>query len=91
MNKLFKRFYNKYINIIMKNVKGAQVLNDGVVVEGNVIIEGYLLDEDEDFYYLGTNDTEIDEALRKIDVVRIFVPSSENELNSFNIENEESH
>lgn len=91
MNKLFERFYSKYVNIIMKNVKGAQVLSNGSTIEGNVIIEGYLLDEDEDFYYLGTTDEEIDEGLKKDDVVRIFVATKETELSSFDIDGEEAH
>ncbi len=44
MTKLFKFFAAKYVSIIMKSVKGSQQLGDGQVIEGNVILEGYLLD-----------------------------------------------
>ena len=80
MNKIIQRFGGKFVSIIMKNVKGAQVLSDSLVAEGNVIIECYLLDEDEEFYYTGASDVEIDEALRKDDVVRIFTPKEEDKF-----------
>ncbi len=72
-NKLFKRFLGKNVNIIMSNIKGSQETSDGTIIQGNVIITGYLLDEDDEYYYLGKTDEEIDEALRKGDVIRIFL------------------
>lgn len=72
-SKVFKKFLGKQVNIIMKSVKGSQQLSSGDIVEGNVVMNGFLLDEDEEFFYLGTSDEEIDEALKKDDVVRIFL------------------
>lgn len=72
-SKLFRKFLGKSVNVIMKSVKGSQVLSDGTVVEGNVVMSGFLLDEDDDFFYLGTTEEEIDEALKKTDIVRIFL------------------
>jgi hypothetical protein len=72
-SKLFQKFLGKNVNVIMKSVKGSQQLGDGSIVEGNVVMTGFLLDEDDDFFYLGTTDEQIDEALKKTDIVRIFL------------------
>jgi hypothetical protein len=71
-SKLFSRFVGKSVNIIMKNVRGSQVLENGTVIEGNVVITGFLLDEDDEYFYIGREMDEIDEALLRDDMVRIF-------------------
>ena len=48
-SKVFKKFLGKQVNIIMKSVKGSQQLSSGDIVEGNVVMNGFLLDEDEEF------------------------------------------
>lgn len=70
--KLFKYFLGRHVNVIMKNIKGSQTMTDGSVVQGNVVIEGYLLDEDDIYLYLGRTLNEVDESLQKPDVIRIF-------------------
>ena len=77
MSKIFKIFGGREINVIMKDIKGAQVINESTVIQGNVVIEGYLLDEDDIFYYLGTTNEDIDEALLKSNVMRIYLPTDE--------------
>jgi len=77
MSKIFKICGGREINVIMKDIKGAQVINESTVIQGNVVIEGYLLDEDDIFYYLGTTNEDIDEALLKSNVMRIYLPTDE--------------
>ncbi len=72
-SKLFTKFLGKSVNVILKSVKGSQQIGDGSIVEGNVIMSGFLLDEDDDYFYLGKTDDEINEALKKDDVVRVFL------------------
>jgi hypothetical protein len=76
-SKLFKYFAGQHVNIIMKNVKGSQSMSDGSVIRGNVVIEGYLLDEDGVYLYLGVTPEESTEALQKSDVIRIFTVDPE--------------
>ena len=66
-------FGGKIVNVIMRGVKGSQTLPDGTIVEGNVILEGELLDEDDLHYFLG-KDGDVTESLDKVDVIRVFLP-----------------
>lgn len=59
--------------MITKSIKGSQSIGDGHIVEGNIVIDGILLDEDEEHYYLGTADGEITDSLCKTEVVRVFL------------------
>jgi hypothetical protein len=86
MTKLFGFFAGKYVSIIMKSAKGSQQLSDGAVIEGNVILEGYLLDEDDKFYYLGKEQEEIDDALDKSDVIRIYIGDEKEVFTEFDVD-----
>lgn len=77
MSKLFNAFAGQWVNVIMKSLKGRQEYPNGQASEGNVVLEGHLLDEDEFFYYLGNDQDGIDEALAKSDVIRIFQPKAD--------------
>ena len=76
-SKLMKYFGGKMVNVVMKSIRGSQVLSDGNVVEGSVIIGGYFLDEDDVYYYLGTDPKDIDEALLKRDLIRMYLETDE--------------
>lgn len=78
-NKIFKYFSNKQVSVITKSIKGSQSIGNGQIVEGNLVIDGYLLDEDEQHYYLGKTDQEITDSLRKDEVVRVFIMTPEEE------------
>lgn len=71
--KQFKLFQGKSVNIIMKNIKGSQVLADGSVVNGSVVISGILFEEDDIYYYLGNDSGEINDSVLREDVLRMFV------------------
>lgn len=71
--KQFKYFQGRNVNIIMKNIKGSQILPDGTVVNGSVVISGFLLDEDDFNYYLGDDNGEVHDSVMRDDVLRMFV------------------
>jgi hypothetical protein len=71
-SKLFVYFKGQYVQVLMKNLKGSQTMNDGTINRGNIIIEGFLLDEDERHYFLGETPDKVTEALLHNDVVRMF-------------------
>lgn len=70
-NKVMRYMAGKHINLIMKSIKGSQQLPDGSIVRGNVVVEGYLLDEDDKFFYLGTVPEEVNDCVAKSDTMRI--------------------
>lgn len=72
-SKLFPKFFGKNVNIILSNMKGSQELSDGSIVAGNVVVSGFLLDEDDDYFFLGKTEEEIDEAIKKSDIIRVFL------------------
>lgn len=76
-DKRFKYFANKEVNVITKNIKGSQSIGNGQIVEGNVVIDGILLDEDETCYYLGKSPEEVTDSVVKADVVRMFILTDE--------------
>lgn len=78
--KLFAAFAGQWVNVILKSLKGRQEYPNGIVSEGNVVLEGHLLDEDEHFFYLGNDQDGIDEVLAKSDVIRIYQPKVRDEL-----------
>ena len=65
-SKLFKQFKNKYVTFILKNVRngiGGSILN--------LSLEGYLLDEDEEYFYIGITSESITGAIRRLEVATI--------------------
>lgn len=72
-NKLFSIFVGSYIHVITKSLKGTQHFNGGKAV-GPIIIDGFLLDEDDMFYYLGETPEEVTDAILKEEVVRVYLP-----------------
>lgn len=75
--KLFKIFQGRFVGVITKSIRGSQMIEEGMVAEGNVVIEGYLLDEDEQYFYFGKDEDRIDDSIVKVDVVRIYETKSE--------------
>lgn len=85
MKKLFKAFAGQFVNIVMKSIKGTQTTDHGSI-QGNVVMSGFLLDEDETYFYLGKDQDKIDEALRKDDVVRIYQEEPEPSFDIFDFD-----
>lgn len=76
-DRLFDYFSGKLVDIIMKSVKGEQKHSDGRISKGNIVMSGYLLDQDIKFYYIGSTNEDITEALDKNEVIRINIADDE--------------
>lgn len=69
-SRLFEEFAGSYITIAVRSLKGSQKTNK---IIANVMLAGYLLDECEDYYYIGENSKEIFAAVKKTDVSTIML------------------
>lgn len=69
-SKVLETFYGKYVNIIIKGFKSVHEVDKGVFVEGQVITEGFLIEEDDTYYYLSDKFL-ITDAVKKSSVLRI--------------------
>lgn len=87
-SKLFEIFALMPVQIVTKSIKSRQHLGEDQFVEGSVVLEGILIDECDDYFYLGIDETAVDQAIRKEEVVRISVPTPEDLLSSFDTDDE---
>lgn len=71
-SKLFRYMNGKHVNILMKSLKGSQTMADGTINRGNIVIEGFLLDEDTNYLFLGETPDEVTEVLLRNEVSRVF-------------------
>ena len=62
----FSTFLGEYVEIICKHE---------AVAEGKLVVQGYILDMDEDYYFLGENPIEINACLKKEDASFISIMS----------------
>lgn len=62
-SRLYDVFVGTTVQIMVKLTKESE---DGVM--SSIAIEGYLLDEDDEYYYVGTNPIEIAGAVKKSEV-----------------------
>jgi hypothetical protein len=76
---LYATFAGYCVDIIVRSVR-AKINN----VTSNMVLTGYMLDECEDFYYVGDNANEVSAAVRKSEVVTINL--TREELNRFETE-----
>lgn len=90
-SKLFKHFAGTYKQFILKSIKGSQVMDDGTRLEGSVVLEGFLLDEDDDYYFIGDTQEAVSEAIRRDDVVRIFEPDAMEGIFESTVKNGDTH
>lgn len=78
-DKRFKYFANKEVCVITKSIKGSQSVGNGQLIEGNLVIDGLLLDEDDIHYYLGKTSEEVTDSIQKDEVVRMFIMTPEDQ------------
>lgn len=75
-SKVFDKFVGSFIHIVTASLKGSES-SGGRKIIGPVIITGFMLDEDEEYFYLGQSPDEITDAVKRSEVVRIYVPLEE--------------
>lgn len=66
MSKVFGKFAGSYVSVAVKGMKGS---SKGKIA--NLLLMGYLLDEDEDYFYIGESQQEVSVAVLRSDVVAI--------------------
>lgn len=71
----FRTFIGEYVQVTTDMKASEQVSNeDGSVFrESPLVFEGFLLDEDKDFYFLGMSPDEVQHAVKKICVKHISI------------------
>lgn len=68
--KIFTNFKNTYVHIICMNLRSSQNR-----MSGNVISEGFLTDFCDEYFFLSVEPMgEITEAIRRDDVVKVYLP-----------------
>lgn len=79
---LFQIFINEHISVVTDlslSVAPGEVEDmDGVAIP--LTFQGYLLDLDDEFLYLGETNTEVDKAIKRESVVFIQISKQEDEL-----------
>jgi len=66
-SKIFDLFIGERVAFLIRGIKGQAA---GAIL--NVTLEGYLLDEDDDYLYFGATPDEVSGAVRKLDVAALF-------------------
>ena len=62
-SRAFEVFGGEYVTLVVKSIKGG---NKGKII--NLMLAGYLIDECEDYFYIGENMSEIFASVRKDEV-----------------------
>lgn len=75
MSKVFGKFSGSYVSVA---VKGMRANSKGKIA--NLLLMGYLLDEDEDYFYIGESQSEVSVAVLRSDVVAIMSASEVEEV-----------
>lgn len=75
---LYQTFVGSYIRLVVKGIN---------ITEGdrssNMMFGGYLLDEDDDYYFLGQTPEAVYAAVRKSDVVTLMLSDEASDLMSY--------
>ena len=66
-SKMFSMFAGDQLAFLIRGIKGQ---SNGAIL--NVTLEGYLLDEDQDYVYFGVTTEEISGVIRKTDIAAMF-------------------
>ena len=74
MSKHFKTFHNTFVYVLTKSLRSTVNKNTG-----SVVIEGFLHDECDEYYYFTQHpdSKDIIDSVRKAEVVRMFIPMDE--------------
>jgi hypothetical protein len=80
-NRVFENFAGEYITILLTKDTKQTVEIDGrlQIVQSPALIEGFLIDEDDEYYYIGHNNKSFNQVVNKRYIVHIELSSSEKE------------
>lgn len=70
--KIMESFQGSFVYVLTRTLRSSQERKSGPL-----IIEGFLLDSDEEYFFLGMTMDEVTEAVKRDEVVRIFLPIDE--------------
>jgi len=78
-NRIFENFTGEHITILLNKDTRQTVEIDGrlQIIQSPALVEGYLIDEDEEFYYLGPNPDSFNQAVNKRYIVHIEISKEE--------------
>lgn len=78
-NRVFENFAGEHITILLNKDTKQTVEIDGrlQIIQSPALIEGYLIDEDDEYYYIGHNDKSFNQVVNKKYIVHIELSSSE--------------
>lgn len=81
-SRLFKIFENKFVSIITRMKMEKQTSSGDMIeiIKTPVSINGYLVDSDDKFYYLGHSPDSINQAIPHTDVAHIEVVAQDAEI-----------
>lgn len=70
---IFETFGEQYVNVITKSIKGSQYNTNGKRNTGNLLMQGLVMKEDDEFLYLSDDGVDVTDMIRKMDIVRVFL------------------
>lgn len=71
MKKLMKNFKGEFVAIFLSSVSVSES-SGSKQIRSNIMVEGYLLDYDDNYLYLGNDKEVITDAVKITDVARLF-------------------
>lgn len=78
-NRVFENFAGEYVTILLNKDTKQTVEIDGrlQIIQSPALIEGFLIDEDDEYYYIGHNDKSFNQVVNKKYIVHIELSSAE--------------
>lgn len=72
-SRFFLTFIGEYVQLTLKiSAKTEAQTEDATVLEeGPIVLQGFLLDEDKKYYYLGGSPDHVTDAIKKVTVARV--------------------
>ncbi len=70
---IFETFGEQYVNVITKSIKGSQYTSNGKRNTGNLLMQGLVMKEDDEFLYLSDDGIDVTDMIKKTDIVRVFL------------------
>jgi hypothetical protein len=80
-NRVFENFAGEFITILLNKDTKQTVEIDGrlQIIQSPALIEGFLIDEDDEYYYIGHNEKSFNQVVNKKYIVHIEVGNPEKE------------